>query len=347
MVLKRFLLKSFLVCASLLLTFALVELVFRILDIRVHQPRKETWKKALLPQSQRIPGLIVQFRPHSRFKIIYDSNPDGYFDSDNSVSFRINNYGFRGPDYGMKKPAGAKRIILLGDSFVMGDGVREEDTLSSQLEKELRKDIPQAEVLNFGVSGWNTRSEIVYLGTVGLKFQPDLVIVVYVLNDAVFATGPPPDLRKEYQRTLGNSLLRQSRVADYLYTGVEKYFFSRRYLKALLDSPQQYEKAWSRTFENLDTGSRITKGAGAKYVVCLFPFLYQLNDQYPLKPLHAYVRDHCSAAGIPFLDLLDAYQGQNHVKLWVHPTDQHPNAMAHGIAARRLAEFIRGQQLLQ
>jgi lysophospholipase L1-like esterase len=346
-VLRRVLLRLLALCLSLLLTFAILEAGFRVFDIRGPEPRKETWKKTLLPQSQRIPGLVVQFRPHSRFKIIYASNPDGYFDSDNSVSYRINNYGFRGPDISMHKPEGTRRVLLLGDSFVMGDGVKEEDTLSSQLERELRKDIPRVEVLNFGVSGWNTRSEIVYLGTMGLKFKPDLVIVVYILNDAVFSTGPPPDLKVEYQRTLGNDLLRRSRAANYFYTRLERYLFSRKYVRALLESPRQHEKAWDKSFEILENGKQITHAAGAEYMVCLFPFLYQLNDRYPLKPLHTLVRNHCSTASIPFLDLLDAFRGMNHARLWVHPTDQHPNAQADRIAAQALAEFIRAHRLLK
>jgi hypothetical protein len=40
------------------------------------------------------------------------------------------------------------------------------------------------------------------------------------------------------------------------------------------------------------------------------------------------------------LDLLPAFHGRSATELWVHPTDQHPNEVAHRIAAKKLAEFL-------
>ncbi len=94
---------------------------------------------------------------------------------------RTNAHGQRDRERTLRKPEGVKRILLLGDSVVEGYGLRESDTLSSQLETLYADD--SIEVLNFGVSAYCTRAEIELLRVKGLQFDPDIVILVFVEND--------------------------------------------------------------------------------------------------------------------------------------------------------------------
>lgn len=94
---------------------------------------------------------------------------------------RTNSHGQRDRERPVQKPDGVKRIMLLGDSVVEGYGLREDDTLSSQLE-HLYAD-GSTEVLNFGVSAYCTRAEIELLKVKGLQFDPDVVVLVFVEND--------------------------------------------------------------------------------------------------------------------------------------------------------------------
>src|SRR5215207_973150 len=57
-----------------------------------------------------------------------------------SISVDINSHGLRGPETTYDKPAGTFRILNLGDSIVMGWGVRQEDTYGRQLELLLNED---------------------------------------------------------------------------------------------------------------------------------------------------------------------------------------------------------------
>jgi hypothetical protein len=82
-------------------------------------------------------------------------------------------------------------------------------------------------------------------------------------------------------------------------------------------------------------------------MVCIFPYLYKLDDDHPLKPLYGIVSRSCSDHKIPVLNLFDSYKGFNYPELWVHPSDQHPNARAHKIAAKALAQFIMNDHLLK
>jgi len=71
------------------------------------------------------------------------------------------------------------RILVLGDSFVIGKFV----PLNSTFQKLLEKRLNNTEVISMGVSGWGTRSERIYYAIEGYKYRPDMLIVLFHLND--------------------------------------------------------------------------------------------------------------------------------------------------------------------
>jgi lysophospholipase L1-like esterase len=95
---------------------------------------------------------------------------------------RTNAYGLRDVERSVEKPSGRKRILLLGDSVVVGHGIWDlEDTISRNMERELAGE--GFEVLNFGIGGYNTRSEAELLKEKGVQFSPDLVVLIILEND--------------------------------------------------------------------------------------------------------------------------------------------------------------------
>jgi len=94
---------------------------------------------------------------------------------------RTNSHGQRDKERTLQKPDGVRRVLLLGDSIVEGYGLRESETISRQLE-DLYPD-GSTEVLNFGVSAYCTRAEVELLEAKGLRFDPDVVVLVFVEND--------------------------------------------------------------------------------------------------------------------------------------------------------------------
>lgn len=95
----------------------------------------------------------------------------------------INSKGLRDREYPYQKPAGTKRILVLGDSYTWGYGVANDEIYTEVLEQSLQKKHPHYEVLNGGVSGWGTDQQYLFLITEGLKYSPDLVIVAHFIND--------------------------------------------------------------------------------------------------------------------------------------------------------------------
>ncbi len=95
-----------------------------------------------------------------------------------------NGMGYRDYDHSIEKPEGQKRIVIIGDSVAQGLWINDDTKIYSVvLEKTLQSMGHNVEVLNFGVSGYNTQQEVETLIDKGLQFDPDLVILGYCLND--------------------------------------------------------------------------------------------------------------------------------------------------------------------
>jgi len=101
-----------------------------------------------------------------------------------SYRLRTNTLGFRGPEIEAVKPAGMFRILVLGDSVAYGLGVDDEVTFLRRWEKELNTEgHGRFEVVNTGHLMYDTVQELALLRDEGLKLQPDLVLLVFIVND--------------------------------------------------------------------------------------------------------------------------------------------------------------------
>jgi lysophospholipase L1-like esterase len=338
--------KYMLAVTALVITLLFFELAFRLFDIRgFHKKRTREWSHAVTENPDNNGEVILRYKPNAQFRFCYDSNPRGYFDEDNCLTYYTNNFGLRGQDISIEKAPGTKRVILLGDSFTFGEGVKLEDTFSTQLQKimSLSSDRP-VEVLNFGVSGWQTRDEIIFLSEFAMKFKPDLVLVVYVLNDADRAGGL--DFWNNFRRTYENRKLNHSYLLSYIYARIARTVYGRRYIDSLLESALMEKEKWDASFRQLLRGQELAKRGGFKYGVLIFPFMYELTDEYPFKPLNKMISDYCENHNIPVNDILPAFRGIPYTDLWVHGSDQHPNEKSHRIAAEAMAEFVLKENLL-
>lgn len=97
----------------------------------------------------------------------------------------ISSQGFRDREYSLAKPAGTRRILILGDSYCEGLQVEEEETFQAVLERHTAyvPDQPPVEVINGGVSGYGTDNELLFYRHVGREFQPDVVVLSFFTND--------------------------------------------------------------------------------------------------------------------------------------------------------------------
>ncbi|MCE5276690.1 MAG: tetratricopeptide repeat protein [Planctomycetaceae bacterium] len=95
----------------------------------------------------------------------------------------VNSVGQRDVEHTIEKPAGVRRIVILGDSVVEGITLETkwENLIAWHLQK--RYDKSKTEILNFGVRGYCTLAEVELLESKALQFKPDVVVLVFVDND--------------------------------------------------------------------------------------------------------------------------------------------------------------------
>ncbi|MBL8862870.1 MAG: hypothetical protein JNK02_12800 [Planctomycetes bacterium] len=104
--------------------------------------------------------------------------------SEFDVTITTNALGLRDdPLSGPTKPSGTRRVLALGDSFVLGYTVDREDLFVDLLERRWRAEGRPIDVLNAGTEGWSTDQEAVWLDVHGRAFQPDVVLLFPYEND--------------------------------------------------------------------------------------------------------------------------------------------------------------------
>jgi len=271
-------------------------------------------------------------------------------------SWERNVFGFRSDHESIARKPGVSRVITLGDSFTWGDKIaRTEDTWSSQLEKGLGQAYPGAafEVINMGRSGFTTANEAEHLRRLGWQFDPDLVVIQFLANDALPSS---PDFGSEGEVWLfpQHSLLpvrfrsgpvRSSALLSFLdgqYNGLRlgrdpyrKYF---ELFEADALGWQQLQYAFAEIADSA-TARRVP------VVLVIFPSFIPgiwTAESHPLSPLYQKIRGVAEEIGFHVLDLSSAFaeDGGDWRRWWATPYDRHPSPEGHAAAARTLLQDI-------
>ncbi len=95
------------------------------------------------------------------------------------VNVRVNSKGLRDREIAFSRTEGRGRILVVGDSFAWGLGVKADQIFTERMEAQLG----DVDVINAGVSGYSTDQELLWLENDGMKYQPDLVLLVLSGND--------------------------------------------------------------------------------------------------------------------------------------------------------------------
>ena len=122
------------------------------------------------------------------------------------TEINTNSKGMRGlREYSIQKPAHVTRVVVLGDSFVFGWGVKDNETFSAQLEQS----DPNLEVLNFGVAGYGLDQILLSYREMAHEYHPDVVVIAIYPEDFWRATRSFRDTghAKPYYTLSGKNLL--------------------------------------------------------------------------------------------------------------------------------------------
>lgn len=269
----------------------------------------------------------------------------------NRVRIRINAAGLRDDrEYTVPKPPGMRRLVVLGDSYMFAGKVPLERTFPKRLEALLNAGTAGAryEVLNLAVPGYNTRQQKLNLEERGLAFEPDLVLVSFVLNDAVPAAQLMPlDARVPLPL---RRLLKRFATVQFLASGLKRLpaILARRPFKGGLEAVEIAEgtQGWQTVRESLLGIQSLTARAGAGLMVAIWPMMEGLDSGYPFTAQHVLVSRFCEEHGIPVVDLLPAFAGAKPEALWVARDDHHPNGEAQQKAVSAIHTALTDRGLL-
>lgn len=259
---------------------------------------------------------------HPNEQMIFDLRPNLNVQFQ-GVPVTTNSCGLRSPELPVAKSSGVVRIALLGDSFAFGWGVRQEESFAAVLERELSTIIGpdrRVEVINLGVPGYSTFQEVARLEEIGLDFQPDLILVYFIVNDFGFPF---------YVRDVENPgrLVSSVRFLELLHRDKEPD------MRAEKGRMQSYNP--NRALQRL---SDIAAARGIPVVVAMNP-ANKMKSQ--LKKLWV-LKDNPSMKTVNFTreyqDFIKAH-GLSGEELQL-PTDPHPSAKKHLILGHLLASHL-------
>lgn len=254
--------------------------------------------------------------------------------------------------------SGKRRLLVVGDSFVWGDGYSNVNTIWwRQLERELRhRGYHGVEVVAAGLNATSTQDHLHWLRDLNLieKLEPDGVVLGYVTND--------PDMKDAQGRFYVKQIGREVRIPR--WRGVDRTLGRVAPILAA-QLKQQLERKWEsrltdayhysewelRLLEppNIETYRRVVGELGefirSRHLPFLAVTLPNAPDREYFEPRHRPIGPIFAAAGLRFHDLLDdfvrAYPPDGEVLRWgINPANGHPGPVSTRFYAREVADIL-------
>ena len=324
--------KILLVAGSLLVGLLIIELVVRVLGFAPDV--------ALIERGR--------YRVSSNSKIGYEPMPR--FDyRDEDLEFydfrgRSNSLGFRDYEHPPGETPGSVPDHRPGrQRRGRSEDPRLQETYPALLEGRLRDLALNAEVMSFSVSGYNTQQEVETLKVKGLRYDPDLVVLAYTLNDA----NPVADLLHALLDQAGDgNRLGLTRFNPYLVKSALYRTVRYRVIPALTGRD---ESVRAEDYANLSGDTvepsfrelaRMARRNEVEVLVAIFPAFYDLGT-YAFHEVHDVVESLARENSLDSIDLLPHFlQCRIESRELLAFDNFHPTEYGHLCAARATASHI-------
>jgi len=288
------------------------------------------------------------------------------------VKVSINGKGLCGPEIPYSRDASKPRILYLGDSVTFGFRLSKYDQaypfrIQSQLEKELGREV---ETVNTAVDGYSQWQEHLVLEREGVRYEPDIVILGFILNDVTERFH----LVKFGGTTLGGQMSNSYySLEDWLRHNSVVYVLIRRFkgkvhfgtdvqkgaaaheleeIKDLAMSPEApvVRKNWALTLADMDKIVDLCQKRRLPLGIVVFPFTFQFEDHERLSAPQKVLKSYCEARHIPCLDLLPLLAGhlqsQTDTIKDLFLDDDHLTARGSQMVAQFVVDWLRSEQTL-
>jgi hypothetical protein len=250
----------------------------------------------------------------------------------------INSLGYRDAEWTPAALAGRTRVVVLGDSFAAGYGIRDiEDRFSGVLGRELGEDFA---VMTVADGGWDTGHEAAALA--GYPYAPDIVVLSYYVNDISEAAGLhgvtwPEEMNVAYRAP---QIVWESYLLNFLYfqavrlprSNVEGLYMD--FLRGLYEDPA----IWATHAAQLSEIEAWSDEHDARLLVLIFPGLVDpVGTDFATRRVASLFREH----GVPVLEVRDLIEGWETRDLIVHRYDAHPSQALSEVVGVALADAVR------
>ena len=255
--------------------------------------------------------------------------------------------GYRDLPRELAKKPGTRRLVSLGDSFTWGAGIEFDDTYARRLERQLpRRRREEWEVVQLALPGMTTVDEASQLHEEGFAYAPDVVLLGYVLNDSEDPEAAEARRARDWAEEKTEKRERgpwdRSALFRVVSSRLRATAENRRRIAGYRSMYRPDAPGWVAGQKALKLMGNLCTEKGIPLVVAIFPLLGQpLDESYPFAEIHAQVAQAAAAAGARVVDLLPAYKGLRWDLLVVDgAADEHPNEIAHRIAATALLRAL-------
>ncbi|OGF67512.1 MAG: hypothetical protein A2Y62_06150 [Candidatus Fischerbacteria bacterium RBG_13_37_8] len=302
---------------------ALMEIVLRRVHTIRMQKARANLDTEICTMASKHPELIWENRPYKCF---------------------YNGKGYRDFDYTLVKPANVFRIIIIGDSVALGQGMPFNKIYGKMLEQMLNSRLKSSktfEVIILARSGYSMQQELFILQHETLSFSPDLIIWSYMLND------PAHPVFHDVSYQLADYYYNPK---SYLLNFIEYQLFLLNEKKQARHCPDEFHAKlhciyWDKLQKNFHLLGSFSKTNAIPIVFMIHPvFEKDAFKRYSLAGLHEKIANSVRVEGLHDLDLLPLYRPYDGVKLFLkegNRTDPwHPNAKGHMLIATGLFRYV-------
>jgi hypothetical protein len=257
----------------------------------------------------------------------------------------INDYGFRGSAYPLKKTPKDFRILILGTSIAMGAGLSIENTFPEILKTHFQDHMPNrtVQVINLSRDGFGAKDHLYIFYALGRYFNPDLILIEDTFHLKYLESEPYTFDKDGLMHMVIHSILRPE-IVSFFIRAVQVEFIlpleRRKGLRRLFDTihPRQKYISVNKAYPN--EVRRIIhkyKDEGINEKIYFYYLLNgrQINKRYKSKhPLAISVL--VRREGLGYLDTSELHLEQGVGDLIMFPGDSHPNTTLH----RAYADFM-------
>lgn len=258
----------------------------------------------------------------------------------------INSYGMVGKEYKLKKEKNTFRILVLGDS------ITEFNWYTERLEQKLNSNSKlryNFEIWNGGVCGYEVNQYLSYLRYKGIKYNPDMVIIGFCLNDfncdsmVVFYKDSKGFTQYHYPTPYLERIMPHNR---FLFKHSYLYRFLIVKLETLLSQMHQKEEDVDIRIRTglyfLGEIKHICHNRKIPLVCVIFPYLKPVSE-YDSRQKDDYnsMVSVLEELNIDYLDLHLYFPETKRYELRNNKSDHiHPSLEGHGLAAAAIYEHL-------